>query len=118
MADKIREVHGYIVIDSAQETLTLPQTSMKVTELDKDERETIRQKTVLEAYPDARKSVDETKLVIPFEVGDDDTFEEVYTAIKAKFQKPIMAHKETIKHLDNDEWREAEPTEINTIKEK
>ena len=61
-----------------------------------------------EAYPEARKSLDKKKLVIPVEVGPDETFEEVYTALKAKFGKPVMAHRETIKALDNDKWRETE----------
>ncbi|RKX24063.1 MAG: hypothetical protein DRP47_11950 [Candidatus Zixiibacteriota bacterium] len=108
MTERWRETSCYIIIDSSQETLEMPQAHMTITELDKDEKEITRQKTVAEAYPKARKSLDKKQLVIPVEVGPDETFEEVYTALKAKFGKPVMAHRETIKALDNDKWRETE----------
>ncbi len=111
MTDRVREVQCYMILDSAQETLEMPQAHMTITELDKDEKETVRQKTVAEAYPTARKSLDKKQLVIPVEVGPDENFEEVYTAIKARFGKPVMAHRETIKALDNDSWRETEVIE-------
>ena len=103
----IREVQCYMVIDDSQKTLEMPQKLHAFSEVDeKTEEVTVRQKTVAEAYPDARKSLDGKKLVIPVEVGPDETFEEVYTAMKSRFGKPVMAHRETIKALDTDEWRE------------
>lgn len=108
MADIIREVQCYIILDTIQEKLEMPQKLHEVTEIGKDEKEVIRQKTVIEAYPKARKSLSGKKLVIPVEVGPGEEFEIVYAAMKAKFGKKIMAHKETIATLDNDEWREKE----------
>ena len=116
MAERVREVQCYMVIDSTQKTLEMPQVHMVENVVDKDGNVTgLKQKTVAEAYPDARKSLDEKQLVIPVEVGPDENFEQVYTALKARFGKPVMAHQETIKALDNDSWREAEIVEKEVI---
>ncbi len=119
MADRIREVQCYMIIDDSQKTLEMPQKLHEKVEI--EEREgmeavtTKRQLTVAEAYPNARKSLDKKQLVIPVEVGPDENFEEVYTAIKARFGKPVMAHRETIKALDNDSWRETEVIEKEVV---
>jgi hypothetical protein len=109
MADRIREVQAYIILDDTQANEEMPQAHMAEDVVDAEGTVTgTKQKTVTEAYPDARKSLDKKQLVIPLEVGPDETFEVVYAAIKFKFKKPVMAHKETIKALDNDKWRETE----------
>jgi len=119
MADRIREVQCYLILDDTQETLEMPQAAMKVDVLDKDGNITsTKQMTVAEAYPTARRSLDGKKLVIPVEVEAGEEFETVYNALKAKFGKKVMAHKETIKALDTDEWREPienEPVEHEPI---
>ena len=105
----IREVQCYMIIDKAQETIEMPQKTMSMSIVDKEGKITdTKKKTVAEAYPQARRSVDKSQLVIPVEVGENETFEEVYAAMKTKFHKPIMAHKETIKALNNTKWKAKE----------
>ena len=119
MADTIREVQCYMIIDSTQTNMTLPQKLHKVVEMVGEGMEAVpvaRQKTVLEAYPNARKSIDESKVVIPIEVGEDETFEEVYTAMKSRFGKTVMGHKETLKALKNSDWIKEAPEEFTEWK--
>ena len=112
-----RETSCYVILDDTQKTLGMPQACMAVTVVDKDGKPIgTKQKTVAEAYSTARYSLDKKQLVIPVEVGPDEKFEDVYTAIKSRFNKPVMARQETIKALDNDTWREIETIEKETTK--